>query len=121
MRGAENRVFVCKQCQKISLRCEAYALIEEIQTVTIDKDGLEMVDDSEIINTVTKQYRCLTNKHHDLYVVDINDEIFNLIYNKADNDDGMFFKVNLEDTEETLNKYRFNPQELMERLFDDSL
>ena len=114
-----SRVFICKQCQKIYIRCNAYAVIEEKQQVIVDEDGLEMVDDSEILNTVTKTYMCRENKYHDLFVYQIFDDLFNMIYNKAKCVEGMPFKVGVEETMETLSLC--TKQQLIERLFDEAL
>ena len=121
MRGNENFIFICKQCQKIYLNCEARAIVEELQQIRIDQDGLQMVEDSEILSTVTKKYLCIKNEYHDIYLVDINDEIFSMIYSKAKDDDGLPFTVSVEETEQTFGKLRYEPQKFMERLFDDSL
>ncbi len=42
MNGMANRIFICKQCQRIYLQCTVHAIVKEIQQVFIDGDGLEM-------------------------------------------------------------------------------
>jgi len=116
-----RKIFACKQCQRMYLQCNAYAVIEERQTVRIDEDGLEMVDDSEILNTVTKQYRCMEDEQHDIYLMYIEQGLYNLLYPKIKEKGWFTFKLKLEETAGTLDRYTHYPQELMDRLFDEAL